>query len=622
MFVPWRTKSTAGRLVRDAVVVSLSLFAVALGMRAILHRAVYTASEDWLQAIAEDRASRFQHWASVELRALNALARSLRSNAEGALRAKLRSVWGRIADERDYEGLAVLDADGKVLSRAGSFPIRRVELTQMSESGYGYVGLLRAGQADAQDLLLAVELPRDGASVPRWLAARVPTAAAEAALGFAGREVEIHLVADAEGDLSTADAHRWVQASVSLSGLAGRIVARAHASSLMSRVDTWDLQLTAILVLVAAFLMASALHSRKRIVEPLRHGVEVAEELARGNLGVVMEIQGDEEIADILRALQRIRERFTEVIGKVKLNVISLNAGSEQLSAASQELSQRVQEQASIVQQSRATFEQMRDGITRTAESASEVRERVEEVSQAVARGLELGESANESLRHFMEHAKEMTEITKLVNEMAFQTNLLALNASVEAARAGEQGRGFAVVAGEIRNLAQRSAEGAKRIQEMIDVTLREIQGTTEQAESLKEALHTIAEKRERVSALVTDIASEMQEQAAAINQLTGAVAQLDEVAQRNAAFVEELASSSEELAAGAQELQSEVDFFKVQGVEGDLGGSSQAGGGLLSSGGRLQRQSVSRVDRFAGPGKEETRTTDVVRDLDGFEEF
>ena len=187
-----------------------------------------------------------------------------------------------------------------------------------------------------------------------------------------------------------------------------------------------------------------------------------------------------------------------------------------------------------------------------------------------VQEGSEVIKRTMESMSEITASSKEISDIITVVNDIAFQTNLLALNAAVEAARAGEHGKGFAVVAAEVRNLAARTAESAKEIENLIKTIIAQIEEGNELVERTGTSLSKIVENSNQTSQSIAEIAAAMEEQSSAANQIQGAVEELNHVTQDNASMVEEIASSSESLSNEAADMTKLVRKFNLnRKVEG-----------------------------------------------------
>jgi len=168
------------------------------------------------------------------------------------------------------------------------------------------------------------------------------------------------------------------------------------------------------------------------------------------------------------------------------------------------------------------------------------------------------------SMNAIQQSSHKIADIVSLIDGIAFQTNLLALNAAVEAARAGDHGRGFAVVAGEVRALAQKSAEAAKDIKHLIDESVGRINEGTELASQSGEMLNGIHGAIEEVVTMIEQIAQASQEQAQGVGQVHQAITNIDQVTQQNAALVEETTASTESLTQEADNLRQNMAFFQT----------------------------------------------------------
>jgi len=234
----------------------------------------------------------------------------------------------------------------------------------------------------------------------------------------------------------------------------------------------------------------------------------------------------------------------------------SVRSAADQISAGNQELSQRTQEQASALEETAATIEEMTSTLKQTAENSLKANRMAQDAASIAQGGGQVVEETIASMGEVTEASKKIADIIHVVNEIAFQTNLLALNAAVEAARAGEQGKGFAVVAGEVRSLAQRSADAAKEIQELIQNSVDRVKKGNKLVEESGKTLTEIIESIQQVADTISEITAASQEQAAGIDQVNRAVGMMDDVVQQNATLVEEAATASQSLAMDAEELQ------------------------------------------------------------------
>jgi methyl-accepting chemotaxis protein len=254
-----------------------------------------------------------------------------------------------------------------------------------------------------------------------------------------------------------------------------------------------------------------------------------------------------------------------ELVAKLTEGSEQVASASEQISSSSQSLAQGSSEQASSLEETSASMEQMSSVTKQNASNAEEAAKLVDVCSAAANNGNKaVGEMIN-SMVEINKSSKEIAEITKVIDGIAFQTNLLALNAAVEAARAGEHGKGFAVVAEEVRNLAQRSATAAKDTTALIDDCVAKAENGAQIAGKGRESLEEIVTNVGKVNDLTKEIANASGEQSDGIDQVSKAVQQMDEVTQQNAANAEETASASEELSAQAQTLMDQIKILAVQ---------------------------------------------------------
>jgi methyl-accepting chemotaxis protein len=215
-------------------------------------------------------------------------------------------------------------------------------------------------------------------------------------------------------------------------------------------------------------------------------------------------------------------------------------------------------------------MEQLNSTVQQNADNARQANNLAHSASTVATKGGDVVAQVVETMKGINESSRKIADIIQVIDSIAFQTNILALNAAVEAARAGEQGRGFAVVAGEVRSLAQRSAEAAKEIKQLITASVERVEQGTAQADEAGATMNEVVSAIQRVTDLMSQISAASHEQSLGVSQVGEAVTQLDQVTQQNAALVEEMASAADSLKTQAQELVAEVDVFRLGEAKGD----------------------------------------------------
>jgi methyl-accepting chemotaxis protein len=298
--------------------------------------------------------------------------------------------------------------------------------------------------------------------------------------------------------------------------------------------------------------------------------VQVANAIAEGQLDVAVHVrEGDE--TSVVAAMRRMRDRLTEIVGQVRQSSDSIVTGSTQIATGNADLSQRTEEQASNLQQTAASMEQLSSTVSTNAQTAGEASRRAASAADAAGQGGAAVGRVVQTMAEISEASRRISDIIGVIDGIAFQTNILALNAAVEAARAGEQGRGFAVVAGEVRTLAQRSAEAAKEIKSLIVASVEKVESGTRQVDEAGASMSDIVKRVEHVNQMIRQISSATAEQSAGIGQVGHAVTQLDQVTQQNAALVEESAAAAESLNQQARRLSECVKVFRIRETHGHV---------------------------------------------------
>ncbi|MET0535838.1 MAG: methyl-accepting chemotaxis protein [Steroidobacter sp.] len=299
----------------------------------------------------------------------------------------------------------------------------------------------------------------------------------------------------------------------------------------------------------------------------LNTAVTTAELIASGKLGNRIEITSQDEFGRLLRAMQEMDNKLSDIVGSVRLGADSVGSAAREISSGNDDLSQRTQEQAAALEETASSMEEMTATVNQNADNARQASQLAVGARDQADRGGNVVERAVSAMSEISASSKRIADIIDVIDEIAFQTNLLALNAAVEAARAGEQGRGFAVVATEVRNLAQRSATAAKEIKELIHDSVEKVKAGTELVDESGKSLTEIVASVKRVADIVAEISAASEEQASGIDQVNTAVTQMDTTTQQNAALVEEAAAASKAMEQQAQLLVEKVSFFAATGA-------------------------------------------------------
>ncbi|WFE67839.1 methyl-accepting chemotaxis protein [Thiomicrospira sp. R3] len=277
-------------------------------------------------------------------------------------------------------------------------------------------------------------------------------------------------------------------------------------------------------------------------------------------------INGDYE-GDLLRLKNAVNSSLTKLAQIVSQAVQAadiVNNAAKEVSQGSLDLSERVQQQAAALEQTSATMDQMNSAVQNNTDNAQNAAKVAGSVQAEAQQGEKVMKQTIAAMGAIQESSHKISEIVSLIDGIAFQTNLLALNAAVEAARAGEHGRGFAVVAGEVRALAQKSAEAAKDIKKLINESVGRIDEGTKLASASGERLDAITHSIEEVSAMINQIAQASAEQADGVSQVHSAISDIDCATQQNAALVEQTSATSESMSEQANELSRNMGFFKT----------------------------------------------------------
>ena len=311
-------------------------------------------------------------------------------------------------------------------------------------------------------------------------------------------------------------------------------------ASAQSRTATMGVVYAALALLLIAVSLGAFLFMNRVILRPLRSVGESFDKIAAGDLTTRVEVNSTNEIGQLFAAVKRMQESLTRTVSAVRRGVDEINVGSREISAGNTDLSSRTEEQAASLEETAASMEQLASTVKQNADNARQANQLAASASDVAERGGSAVSEVVTTMQAISASSRKISEIVSVIDGIAFQTNILALNAAVEAARAGEQGKGFAVVAGEVRSLAQRSAQAAKEIKGLIEDSVGKVGAGSQQVERAGATMQEIVASVKRVTDIMGEISAASEEQSSGIDQVNRAVSQMDEVTQQNAALVEE----------------------------------------------------------------------------------
>ncbi|WP_051280812.1 methyl-accepting chemotaxis protein [Anaerovorax odorimutans] len=297
----------------------------------------------------------------------------------------------------------------------------------------------------------------------------------------------------------------------------------------------------------------------------------VLDEMAEGNFVFDLEYDYAGEFSKIKKSMLNIKKTFSETLTNIAIAADQVASGSDQVASGAQALSQGAMEQASSIEELSATINEISQHIKHNAENADNASNISSESSEEVERGNEQMRDLILAMEKISSASKEIGNIIKTIDDIAFQTNILALNAAVEAARAGEAGKGFAVVADEVRNLAGKSAEAANNTTVLIETAITAVENGTQIVDKTAQSLDKIVSGAEKTTELIGEISQASNDQATSMTQVTLGVDQISSVIQTNSATAEESAAASEELSGQAQMLKQMVGQFKLENKQDNI---------------------------------------------------
>ncbi|WP_419964707.1 methyl-accepting chemotaxis protein [Pelomonas cellulosilytica] len=299
----------------------------------------------------------------------------------------------------------------------------------------------------------------------------------------------------------------------------------------------------------------------------LHAATEAAEALARFDLTYPITGGGSDDLGRLMTALNNTQHSLQKIIGDMRAAADSIGTASAEIATGNLDLSQRTEQTASNLQNAASSMAELTGTVKQTADAAMTANQLASSAASVAQKGGEAVSQVVATMDQISHSSRKINEIIGTIDGIAFQTNILALNAAVEAARAGEQGRGFAVVAGEVRLLAQRSAEAAKEIKSLISASVERVDSGTQQVQAAGSTMTEIVASVQRVTDIIGEISAAAREQSEGIGVVNGSVVQLDQMTQQNAALVEQSAAAAESLREQSARMAEAINVFKLGGA-------------------------------------------------------
>jgi aerotaxis receptor len=361
------------------------------------------------------------------------------------------------------------------------------------------------------------------------------------------------------GWLAFASVMRWLPVRWRLrAAIAGVAATLAVATLVAALPPVVAVGITAVMALLACLWLEHDL------VRPLQLLLRQAQSVAAGNPQACQGLNRIDEIGMLQRSINQAGLNLNSLVDDVSAQISGLRLASGEIAAGNHDLSARTEQTASSLEQTAAAMEQIHGTVRNSADAAQQASQLSAQASAAAEKGGQAVGEVVSTMQDIVQRSRQIGDITGVIDGIAFQTNLLALNAAVEAARAGEQGRGFAVVAAEVRGLAQRSADAAKQIKQLIGSSAERVEAGTRLVAGAGDTMTEIQQQVKRVDQLIAEISRATTEQSDGVGQVNAAVTLLDQSTQQNAALVEESAAAAESLRLQADRLSEAVDVFKT----------------------------------------------------------
>lgn len=310
----------------------------------------------------------------------------------------------------------------------------------------------------------------------------------------------------------------------------------------------WEYVAIALAIVMSVMVLIALFVVKRRTSALIKEVSIIAEEISEGNLSQKIDTSDHSEEGRLLSIMSTMQDKLAGVVGTIRVSAEGVATASSEIAQGNIDLSHRTEEQASSLEETSASMKELGSTVRQNADNAKQANELAMKASTVAIKGGEVVSDVVNTMKGINEASQKIADIISVIDGIAFQTNILALNAAVEAARAGEQGRGFAVVDGEVRNLAQRSAEAAKEIKSLITNSVERVEQGTALVDQAGMTMNEVVTSIRHVTDIMNEINNASSEQSDGITQVGDAVTQMDENTQQNAALVEQTAAAAESL--------------------------------------------------------------------------
>jgi len=327
------------------------------------------------------------------------------------------------------------------------------------------------------------------------------------------------------------------------------------------------------LLVVSLLVFVTFLMLRRVLIKPIHQLIIRIQRIAQGDLTQEAIPHGKNEIGLLDDHLQQMQTSLVKMVSNVRHSADSIYHGTNVITEGNTDLSSRTEQQAAAIEQTAASMEQLTSTVKQNSDNAHHASKLAADASEKARHGGNIVTDVIKTMENISTSSKKITDITTVINSIAFQTNILALNAAVEAARAGEMGRGFAVVASEVRSLAQRSAQAAKEIASLITESVELVGNGSLLVNRAGQTMNDIVSSVANVTTIMQEIATASDEQSHGIAQVGQAITEMDSVTQQNAALVQEATATASSLEKEASQLITAVSIFSVNLERRDIAG-------------------------------------------------